>query len=375
MVVRLREPDAAFIAFFMRCGTQGAILPEHLLRGKPDLNRDPFNRQPVGSGPFVVTSYQPGVVVELARNPHFWGKRPALDRISYRIIPNENSLLVALRTHEIDFYYNAPEQQYRELQGLARRARQRAAVRRLRAGRVQHPPGALRRRAGAARRRPDHRLGDLAAQRLPSGRPARRDRRVPALVGLRSHGEAVSARPRRGARAARGGRLARRPRRHPHPRRQAAEHHHAHGGQGDPARKGRGADPARAARGRLRRADPQRAGQPAVRAARSRRAAGQGRLRPGIYGWTQAPDPADDLQTIGPDRVPPYGANYSGLRDPRSARCSATARAATSAPGASPPTSRCSAASTSWSRSRPSSGGPTSMRSATTSAASAPASR
>ncbi len=119
VVVRLREPNAAFAAFFMRCGTQGAILPEHLLRGKHDLNRDPFNRQPVGSGPFVVTSFQPGSVVELARNPHWWGKRPALDRISYRIIPNENSLLVALRTHEIDFYYAAPEQQYRELRGLA----------------------------------------------------------------------------------------------------------------------------------------------------------------------------------------------------------------------------------------------------------------
>jgi peptide/nickel transport system substrate-binding protein len=39
-----------------------------------------------------------------------------------------------------------------------------------------------------------------------------------------------------------------------------------------------------------------------------------------IYGWTQVPDPADDVQTIGPDRVPPYGVNFTGLRDPEIGR-------------------------------------------------------
>ena len=48
-------------------------------------------------------------------NPYWFGGTPGLKRVTYRIIPSENTLLIALRTHEIDFYYSAPEQQYREL--------------------------------------------------------------------------------------------------------------------------------------------------------------------------------------------------------------------------------------------------------------------
>ena len=34
----------------------------------------------------------------------------------------------------------------------------------------------------------------------------------------------------------------------------------------------------------------------------------------GIYAWTKNPDP-DDSQTVGPDYLPPHGANYSGIAD------------------------------------------------------------
>jgi len=42
VVVRLRAPSAPFVTNFFRCGVQGAILPKHLLAGKPDLNQNPF---------------------------------------------------------------------------------------------------------------------------------------------------------------------------------------------------------------------------------------------------------------------------------------------------------------------------------------------
>jgi ABC-type transport system substrate-binding protein len=34
-------------------------------------------------------------------NPYYFGPKPKLDRIDYRIIANENSLQVALQKHEI----------------------------------------------------------------------------------------------------------------------------------------------------------------------------------------------------------------------------------------------------------------------------------
>ena len=104
VVARLRAPSAPFVAGFFRCGAQGAILPKHLLGGKPDLNQDPFNSKPVGSGPYLVQRYDPNSVIEMVPNPYWYGGKPGLQRITYRIVPNENTLLVSLRTHELDFY-------------------------------------------------------------------------------------------------------------------------------------------------------------------------------------------------------------------------------------------------------------------------------
>ena len=376
VVVRLREPNAAFAAFFMRCGTQGSILPEHLLRGKHDLNRDPFNRQPVGSGPFVVTAFQPGVVVELARNPHWWGKRPALDRITYRIIPNENSLLVALRTHEIDFYYAAPEQQYRELRGLAGvhvSARPFAAYEQVTFNTRRAPFDDVRVRRAAAQvidwdvlQRSVYLAVDLPGVTDvfplswafdPSVKPYPHD-----LGAARKLLDAAGWKAR--------------PRRHSQPGRQAHEHHAAHGRRRDPAPERRGADPARAARGRLRGADPQRAGQPAVRAASraadcSPRATSTRRSTAG----PKRPTRPTTCRRSAPTGCRRTARTTAACATPRSAGCSAKARACTSARGASPPISRCSGASTSSFRSRRSSGEPTSTPSATTSAASARPSR
>ena len=118
VVVRLRAPSAPFVSNFFRCGVQGAIVPKHLLDGKLDLNRDPYNTKPVGSGPYMVEHYETNSVLEMVPNPYWFGGKPGLKRVTYRIIPSENTLLVSLRTHEIDFYFGAPEQQYRELRGM-----------------------------------------------------------------------------------------------------------------------------------------------------------------------------------------------------------------------------------------------------------------
>ena len=118
IVVQLKAPSAPFVASFFRCGTQGAILPKHLLEGKPDLNRDPFGVKPVGSGPFMVTSYEVNAKIEMVANPYWYGGKPGLQRVTYRIVPSENTLLVALKTHELDYYFAAPEQQYNELKAL-----------------------------------------------------------------------------------------------------------------------------------------------------------------------------------------------------------------------------------------------------------------
>ena len=118
VVVTLKEPSAPFLADWMRDGIQGGILPKHLLASLHDLNKAPYNSKPIGSGPYVVDSYAPGSMLVMSANPTYFRGAPKIKHIRYEIIPNENSLLTALRTHEIDFYWGAPEQQYAALKSL-----------------------------------------------------------------------------------------------------------------------------------------------------------------------------------------------------------------------------------------------------------------
>jgi peptide/nickel transport system substrate-binding protein len=118
LVVKLKEPSAPFLSYFMRGGIQRAILPKHLLEREPDLNRSAFNLRPVGSGPFVVAKWQPGVELDLVANPHYWRGAPKLAEIRYRIIPNDNSLRAALQSHDIDLWQAVPESQVASLKEL-----------------------------------------------------------------------------------------------------------------------------------------------------------------------------------------------------------------------------------------------------------------
>ncbi len=100
-----------FAPFLTRCGM--GIIPQHLLAGK-DLNTAGFNRQPVGTGPFIFKEWVSGDHLTLVRNPAYYLGRPKLAEIIYKIIPDENTRLVALESGEID-ETGIPPKDYRRL--------------------------------------------------------------------------------------------------------------------------------------------------------------------------------------------------------------------------------------------------------------------
>ena len=89
----------SFAPFLTHAGM--SIIPKHLLQGK-DINTAEFNRKPVGTGPFIFKEWKSGDHVTVARNPSYYGGKPLLKEINYKIIPDENSSLVALEAGEID---------------------------------------------------------------------------------------------------------------------------------------------------------------------------------------------------------------------------------------------------------------------------------
>jgi peptide/nickel transport system substrate-binding protein len=117
VVYHLRKPYAAFAyVFFFGAGL--AVLPEHLLRGVHDLNTAAYNSLPVGIGPFRFQSWKRGESVVMVRNPYYFRGPPKLDRIVFKIIPDTNTALAELRSHELDLWLGIPPHFYRQTLAL-----------------------------------------------------------------------------------------------------------------------------------------------------------------------------------------------------------------------------------------------------------------
>jgi peptide/nickel transport system substrate-binding protein len=82
--------------------TEAPIIPRHLYAGT-DINQNPVNLRPVGTGPFRFDSYRRDDQVVLARNAdYFKPGLPRLDRVVFRILPNTNTQVNALLAGEVD---------------------------------------------------------------------------------------------------------------------------------------------------------------------------------------------------------------------------------------------------------------------------------
>ncbi len=85
---------------------QGAIVPAHLLRGTTDLNHAPFGGSPVGSGPYTLVAWRRGSEIALAANANYFRGPPKIANVVIRFLTNDNTMMVALRTGELDLADN-----------------------------------------------------------------------------------------------------------------------------------------------------------------------------------------------------------------------------------------------------------------------------
>ena len=87
--IKLKEPDPEFLPYL----TIGIV---------PENNQD-RERNPVGSGPFLIESYAPQRSLVLAKNGHYWKKEiPKLDRVTIIFTADTDALLTGLRGGNIE---------------------------------------------------------------------------------------------------------------------------------------------------------------------------------------------------------------------------------------------------------------------------------
>lgn len=66
---------------------------------------------PVGTGPFKFASWDRGIAIRLERNPDYWGAAPALESVTFKIVPDAAAQVTALLAGDLDAIPNigAPE--------------------------------------------------------------------------------------------------------------------------------------------------------------------------------------------------------------------------------------------------------------------------
>jgi len=60
----------------------------------------------VGSGPFIIQRWRPGEELALIANPHYFGGRPRLDWIQFRILANTTTRLLEMKKGGVDLLQN-----------------------------------------------------------------------------------------------------------------------------------------------------------------------------------------------------------------------------------------------------------------------------
>jgi peptide/nickel transport system substrate-binding protein len=110
VVLHLSHPDPSILEALATFNA--GIMPESLLMAAPgkDLEEKSknFADHPIGSGPFVLSSWSRNTEMVLSRNPYYWkvgtdGKPlPYLDKIHFVIIPDDATRILKLKAGEID---------------------------------------------------------------------------------------------------------------------------------------------------------------------------------------------------------------------------------------------------------------------------------
>jgi len=114
---RFREPYAPLLQRLNV--TEAPILPRHVFESVADIQAAPENLRPIGTGPYRFVEYVVDDRVVLERNPdYFKAGLPYLDRVVFRVIPDEQTRLLALERGEVDFIGGVPAGELERIDAL-----------------------------------------------------------------------------------------------------------------------------------------------------------------------------------------------------------------------------------------------------------------
>ncbi len=113
-IMRVETPDDLTVSIhldrprpgFLESLSRLPILPSHVFKNEV-VPSHATARAPVGSGPFKFGSWKTGNFIEIVRNPDWRNEPPALDRIIYRVVPDNRVAIGLFRGGDLDMVTNA----------------------------------------------------------------------------------------------------------------------------------------------------------------------------------------------------------------------------------------------------------------------------
>jgi len=97
LTITLKQPSTVFISYLAM--PQAAI---HSPSNAAKFDKQAIGAQPVGTGPFKFESYTPNTEVSLVANPDYFRGAPALQRIVFRVIPDQATRRLELEKGTVD---------------------------------------------------------------------------------------------------------------------------------------------------------------------------------------------------------------------------------------------------------------------------------
>ncbi|MBD5641780.1 MAG: peptide-binding protein [Desulfovibrio sp.] len=110
--------EVTYDEFFARAvaSWMSPILPKHILAGQ-NIRNTSFSRNPVGAGPYRLKAWEAGSRIILEASPTYFGGKPHISEVVYRIIPDDATMFMEARSRKLDVMNLNPLQYLRQTSG------------------------------------------------------------------------------------------------------------------------------------------------------------------------------------------------------------------------------------------------------------------
>jgi peptide/nickel transport system substrate-binding protein len=104
-VVTFSTPYSGWQQLF---GGQYGILPQHILQGK-DITTAMSNGYNWSGGPWLIDHWTKGVEIVLVPNPKYWGDKPKLDKVTFKVQADTAAEFESFKNGEVSMIYPQPQ--------------------------------------------------------------------------------------------------------------------------------------------------------------------------------------------------------------------------------------------------------------------------